>query len=238
MLNSARCRHRPMRKHLYTLYGGRYTRALLVEMVMLEGEIDYQLREVDIVQQEHRSVEFLSINPAGHVPAMITPEGVTLYETPAINLYLVEHHGLTDLAPTVDEPDRGPFLSRLFFLAGDLEPVMKRYFYPHRYVLRDEDTPIMKEESLRAAVERFAVIEERLGKVGPYYLGTRFLLVDLTLSFWACNLESEGLLNACPAVRNCVMLVKQRPKLRSKFSELELWREEYRALQARGEGVR
>ena len=48
---------------------------------MLEGEIDYQLREVDIVQQEHRSVEFLSINPAGHVPAMITPEGVTLYET-------------------------------------------------------------------------------------------------------------------------------------------------------------
>ena len=68
---------------MYILYGGRFTRTLIVEMVMAEGDIAYELREIDIFKQQHRSPEFLAINPAGWVPAMITPEGETLHETPA-----------------------------------------------------------------------------------------------------------------------------------------------------------
>ena len=73
---------------MYILYGGRFTRALMVEMVMAEGGIPYELRNVDIVAHEHRRPEYLAVNPAGWVPALLTPEGETLYETPAINLYL------------------------------------------------------------------------------------------------------------------------------------------------------
>ena len=47
----------------YILYGGRFTRALMVEMVMAEGDINYELREIDIVQKQHQSPEFLAINP-------------------------------------------------------------------------------------------------------------------------------------------------------------------------------
>ena len=32
---------------MYVLYGGRYTRSLLVEMVLTEGGIPYEVREVD-----------------------------------------------------------------------------------------------------------------------------------------------------------------------------------------------
>lgn len=63
---------------MYILYGGPFTRALIVEMVMAEGNIPYELREVDIVKQAHQSPEFLAINPAGYVPAVITPQGETL----------------------------------------------------------------------------------------------------------------------------------------------------------------
>ena len=49
----------------YILYGGRFTRALMVEMVMAEGDINYELREIDIVQKQHQSPEFLAINPSG-----------------------------------------------------------------------------------------------------------------------------------------------------------------------------
>jgi glutathione S-transferase len=79
---------------VYILYGGPYTRAFIVEMVMAEGAIAHEVRVVDIVDQEHRSPDYLAINPAGRVPTLITPEGVALYETPAINLYLTERHGL------------------------------------------------------------------------------------------------------------------------------------------------
>lgn len=222
---------------MYILYGGRFTRALIVEMVMLEGGIDHELRQIDIIEQEHRSPEFLCINPAGKVPAMITPEGEVLYETPAINLYLAERHKLTQLVPQPGEPERGVFLSGLFYVTDEVEPIMKRYFYPHRFVLRQKDTPAMKEQSLAMALERLDVIDRRLHDSGPYHLGQRFSLVDLTLSYWLAYLEPMGALEPCAALRRCLELVMGRPRLQDKFQELKTMRAEYARKQARDEGV-
>ncbi len=223
---------------MYILYGGPYTRALMCEMVMAEGGIAYELRAVDILRQEHRAPAFLAINPAGFVPAMITPEGETLHETPAINLYLAERHGLTHLAPGAEEPERGAFLSGLFYLTDELEPALKRYFYPHRFVLRAEDAPAMKARSLAGAVERLGVIEQRLRDGGPYFLGERFSLVDLTAAYWVACIQSEDPLESCPALKRCVARVMDRPKLRAKFDELEAWKADYAQLLERGEGVK
>ena len=162
---------------------------------------------------------------------------MNLYETPAINLYLAERHGLTHLAPRVDEPERGLFLSGLFHLTDELEPELKRYFYPHRYVLRDEDAPAMKARSLAIALERLGVIDRRLGDGGPYHLGERFSLVDLTMTYWGACIGSAGLFDPYPALRRCMKLVLDRPRLRPKFDELKAWRDDYAQMQARGEGV-
>lgn len=222
---------------MYILYGGTFTRALITEMVMAEGGIAYELRVVDIVGQEHRTPEFLAVNPVGRVPVLITPEGETLTETPAINLHLAERHGLTHLAPRSDEPERGRFLSGLFYLTGELEPAMKRYFYPHRHVLRAEDAPGIKRQALDSALERVAVIERRLGDGGPYHLGARFSLVDLVLTYWGVTFPDGPVLEPYPAVRRCMALVMARPKLRPKFDEMAAWTRDYAALQARGAGV-
>ena len=220
---------------MYVLYGGPLTRALINEMVMIEGGIDYELRPIDIIAGEHREPEFLAVNPAGRVPALITPDGETLYETPAINVYLAERHGLTDLAPTADEPERGRFLSALFYLTDELEPAMKRYFYPHRYVFRDEDTPAMKALALDTALGALGIIDGRLKGDGPYHLGGRFSLADLTLAFWAAFLDTGDTLAPCPAVERCMDLVRSRPKLRPLFDTLEGWHSEQQELQARGD---
>ena len=223
---------------MYILYGGGFTRALIVEMVLAEGGIPYELRNVDIVAHEHRKPEYLAINPFGWVPALITPEGRTLYETPAINLYLAEHHGLTHLAPALDDPDRGLFLSGLFSVTGDLEPILKRSFYPHRYVMREEDTAAMEERALAEALERLRVMEGRLRDNGPYHLGERFSLVDLTLCHWIAPFENWGMLPDCPALRRCLELVGTRPKLRHLFERQIAWNLEYAGMRARGEGVK
>lgn len=222
---------------MYVLYGGPFTRALIVEMVLAEGDIPYELRAVDIVKLEHRAPAFLAVNPAGRVPVLVTPEGETLYETPAINLYLAERHSLAHLVPRADEPERGSFLSGLFYLAGELEPALKRYFFPQRYVLRPEDAPAMRHKSLGDALEHLEVIELRLQETGPHHLGARFSLVDLTLAFWAACLEPAGRLDAFPAVQRCAQLVADRPKLRAKFAELKSDIADYDRLVARGEGA-
>ncbi len=115
---------------------------------------------------------------------------------------------------------------------------MKRVFFPHRYVLRPQDTAAAKQLALDAALERLQVIEERLGKGGPYYLGERFSLIDLTLSYWTGALASQGLLEPFPAIRACTALVRKRPKLQTHFAQLDEMRVTYAALQARDQGVR
>ncbi len=64
----------------YQLYGGRFTRALIVQMVMAEGGLEYDLLEIDILKNEHRSAKFLALNPAGYVPVLVKPDGEAVIE--------------------------------------------------------------------------------------------------------------------------------------------------------------
>lgn len=114
---------------------------------------------------------------------------------------------------------------------------MKRYFYPHRFVFRAEDAPAMKQQSLDVALDRLGVIEQHLRERGPHHLGERFSLVDLTMTYWAACIDSADVLEPYPALRRCMMLVVERPKLRPKFDDLKASKEEYTQMQARGEGV-
>lgn len=83
------------------LYGGQYTRALITEMIIAEGDIPYEHGEVDIVSKEQELADYLKICPTDMVPALITLSGKILYEVPAINLYIADTHQLTHVVPGV-----------------------------------------------------------------------------------------------------------------------------------------
>ena len=208
---------------MYILYGGGLTRTVGPQMVLHEGDLAYELREIDIMCDEHRRPEFLAINPAGYVPALITPEGQVLHEAAAIMLYLADRHGLDDLAPATDAPERGLFYSKLFFLTNDVQPAMKRYYFPHRHSTDDADTPRIKARALDTATERWAVVDDHLAAHGPYHLGARFSLVDLYMAMWAAfGFEPpETLLPQFPAVWRCYDLVAARPKIAALLKETE-----------------
>jgi glutathione S-transferase len=103
---------------------------------------------------------------------------------------------------------------------------MKRYFYPHRYVVREKDGPTLKEKALEEALNRLKVVDQRLSQNGPYHLGVRFSLVDIALSFWAATIEYLEGLEPYSAIRQCMQLVMQRPKLRPKFDDQLVWNKE------------
>jgi glutathione S-transferase len=198
---------------MYILYGGDFTRSGLVQWVLDEGGLDYTFRKVDIIKGEHRSPDFLAINPAGLVPVLITPEGETLTETAALMVHLADRHGLTDLAPSATDPLRGLFLSTIFFLASDIQAEMKRFHFPHRFSLRVEDNEKTQELTRAMVLSRLAVVNERLEKSGPYLLGTRFSLADAFLSFWMAYLGSDDVSARLQSIGRLYGLAKQRPKL-------------------------
>jgi len=209
-----------MEHPMYTLYGGGFTRAHMTEMVLTEIGQPYHLIEVDTENGAHPTPDYLKINPAGWVPALITPEGKTLCETHAINLYLADKHGPGWLSPPPDDPDRGLFLSALFYLAGELEPALKRYFYPHRYTLRQGDATAARQQALKHVGTCLKVINQRLEANGPYHLGTRYSLVDLGLSYWMLSIMNPADVAGFEAIDHCVSLVTTRPGLTHLFDDL------------------
>jgi glutathione S-transferase len=212
---------------MYILYGGDFTRTTLVQWVLEEGKIEYELRKIDILKGEHRSAEFLAINPAGLVPVLMTPEGEALHEVAALMLYLAGRHRLTELAPSPNDPDWGLFLSTVFHIAADIQSEMKRFHFPHRFSPRREDDAGIQALAKSLVLGRLSVIDTRLTKKGPYLLGTRFSLADFYLSFWIAYLDRDGVCQQLPSIAKLYDLVRSRPSATAYLEETERMAEAY-----------
>lgn len=221
---------------MYILYWSKLSIGSAVLMVLEELELEYEIREVDTITGQHRKPEYLAINPAGWIPSLITPEGLILHEAPGIMLTLADRHGRPGLVPEIDDPLRGLFYARYFFLVNDIHPVMKRYYYPHRYSTDPADTPRIKAQSLITARDRWRVLDDALKDNGPYLLGERLSVADIYMAFLAGSgfEPPEHLLDEFPAVRRCYDLVKARPRLTAQLDEVEGQMRDFTAAQAAG----
>lgn len=215
---------------MYILYGGDFTRSVLVQWVLEEGGIEHEFRKIDILKGEHKTPEFLAINPAGLVPVLITPEGQALFETAALMVYLADQHGLTELAPAPADPARGLFLSTIFYLASDIQSEMKRFHYPHRFSLRREDDAKVQDLARSTVLSRLAVMDGRLARNGPYALGTRFSLADAYLTYWVAWLGHSEVRRGLPSITKLYDLVRSRPGIGVYLKETERMAEEYASM--------
>ena len=200
---------------MYVLYGGGVTRSLGPQMMLEEGDIPYELRIVDDAKNEHQTAEYLTLNPAGFIPALQLPNGDVLHEAAAIMVYLAENHNLQNLMPTLGDPLRGLFFCKLFYQTNDVQPPICRFFRPERYSTNPDHVADIRQSARDTAMDRWAVLDSFLAKNGPYHLGDRFSLLDLHMTLWAAyGLEKPTtVINAFPAVRHCFELTTKRPKV-------------------------
>jgi glutathione S-transferase len=209
---------------MYTLYhqdGARSTAALLV---LEEAGLDYELRDVDISSEEHRSPDFLTVNPRGLIPTLVTETGETVCETAAIMMYLADRHRLTELAPLPEEPGRGVLHDWLFYHVGEVQEAGKRGAYANRYTTNVGDVPRIRLKARETLFSRWQIVDRHLADNGPYHLGDRFSLIELYLLTTAAWLEVRAggteewdgeygiSLDDLPAVKRCYELVAARPK--------------------------
>ncbi len=81
-----------------TLYGSTSTAALVVHWLLIELGIEHELVLLDFDAREHKSAEYLALNPAGVVPTLLI-DGLVLTEAAAIALYLADRHPGANLLP-------------------------------------------------------------------------------------------------------------------------------------------
>lgn len=199
---------------MYKLYWCAQTAAFGPQSVLEEIGIEHEIVPVDIYKDEHLTPEYLSMNPAGKVPALKLEDGRVMHEAAAIMLYLAETHQRSDLAPGLGDPIRGEFLSTFFFLTTVVQNAHKQFYYPHRFTTDQANTDAVKTQARLNITEEWKVIEKRLGAGGPFIFGDRYTLCDMfavMLITW--NPDATQLLTDFPGLKRCFDAALEKPAM-------------------------
>ncbi len=153
------------------LYYNERSRATISKWILDELGVKYDLLTIDFEKGEHKSAAFRAINPAGKLPALVDGEQ-RLFESVAIGLYLGDKYPEAGLAPALDSPLRGRYLSLMVYATSQLEPAMGDSF------LKQETDPSRGWTDFETVQQ--VLIQELAGQ--PYLLGENFSLADILIS--------------------------------------------------------
>ena len=152
------------------LYYNPKSRAAIAKWMLDECGADYETVPIDFTKREHKTPEFLKINPAGKLPALVDGE-VKIFENAAMCLYLGDKFPEAKLAPQIGAPERGRYLSLMVYSTSQLEPAMGDALLGVTTLAQRGWTDF---ETAKDVVER------ELGE-GPYLFGNWFTAADVMI---------------------------------------------------------
>ena len=126
-----------------------------------------------------KSAEHMKINPNGHIPAL-EDDGLVIWESMAINLYLADKYGQGKLWPS-SVAERGEVYKWSFFGMTEIEPPLMTLL-THKLFLppdqRDEKAITDATEKLKAPLK---VLDDHL-KGREWLVGKSFSIADLNVA--------------------------------------------------------
>ena len=113
---------------MYTLYYSPGSASLAVHWMLIDMGAPFEAKLVNIDTGAHRTPEYLRVNPAGRLPAMVV-DGAAHAESAALLMLLAERHPDKKLAPLPGAPGRASWLETMIYLANTMLPAMRDWFY-------------------------------------------------------------------------------------------------------------
>jgi len=156
-------------------------RGFRVVWLLEEMGLAYRLRPVDLLAGAENDPEFLAINPAGFIPAIVDGD-VTMVESIAIMEYLMARHGPTPLAPAPNDPTFPAY--QQFLHLGEAGLAASIYF-----VVGARNFAPQAERGNWSAGQALEVFESRLTLVtrqlerSPYLAGETFTAADISVTY-------------------------------------------------------
>ncbi|MCK0149014.1 glutathione S-transferase family protein [Marivita sp. S6314] len=146
----------------YILYYAPDNASLIIRLALEELHVPYTLSLVDRRQGAQHGAAYKSINPVGRIPALETADG-PMFETAAIGLWLSDRHrDHVRLSPATDAPERGRFLSWLFFLSNTVHAELRSLFYPHLVAGQTASAQAALSQQTRISLnQHFQVLNDR-----------------------------------------------------------------------------
>ena len=164
---------------MITVYGE--GRGFRVVWLLEEMGLSYRLRSVDLLADVSKDTEFMAVNPAGYIPALVDGD-VTIVESIAIMEYLLARYDPSPLARLSADSDFPAY--QQFLHLGEAGLMMPMYLARLSHVLAPENE--RNDWSARNAVEifksRLLLVTHQLAR-SPYLAGDTFTAADISVGY-------------------------------------------------------
>ncbi|MCC3415592.1 MAG: glutathione S-transferase family protein [Microcoleus sp. PH2017_29_MFU_D_A] len=178
-----------------------------VRLLLTQLNIPFDRTEINILQKESRTPEFLVKNPNGRIPVLEIVPGKFLFESNAIMFYLSEE---TEFFPS-DKFERAQVMQWLFFEQYSHEPFIatSRFWY---LTGKAEEYQAALQQKQAPGYAALGVMEQHLEK-NEFFVGDRYSIADIGL-FAYTHVAAEGGfdLTGFPAIKTWIERIKNQPR--------------------------
>lgn len=194
------------------LYGGPTPNARKIAIALLEMDLPWELHNVDILEGEQLTPEFLKLNPNNKTPVIVDDDGpdgtsLTLWETGAILLYLAEKTGrFIPASPTA----RAICWQWLMFQVSGVGPMFGQAIHFTHYA--KDKHPYAIERYTREVDRLLMVLNARL-KEAEWLAGDEYSIADMaTLPYLRRILIEKG--GEYPGIERWATAMTERPAVK------------------------
>jgi glutathione S-transferase len=180
-----------------TLYYAPMTCALVPYVTLTEAGADFAVVDLNTRTNEHRTPEFLSLNPKHKVPVLVI-DGEPLTENVAIQIWIARTFPAAKLLPAGQGEIRA--ISLMAWFASTIHPHLTPNARPQNYCDLPGSEESVKRVGNRMLFEDLAIADERL--TGCEWFFDDFTAVDAYF-FWCFRRAMSFQLDVSP-FRNCI----------------------------------
>jgi len=159
----------------YTLYWKQGTGSMVVEAALRLIGVAFD----EVLIDDTAKPEFLALNPAGKVPVLALACGPVIAESAAILLALDDMFPESRLLPPHGSPEHTNAVQWLIFMATNIYPAARRYYYPGRHTTdpSPEAANAIKQQAALDMDREFAQLAAAMQ--GPFLLGQTMTITDV-----------------------------------------------------------
>ncbi len=172
------------------LYHGPGTRSDRVKLLLDRLEFPYQMTLINQGAGEHKTPQYLRINPFGTLPGM-TVDGSPIVESAAQMLFIADLDPAHRFAPRAHDPMRKHYLHWMVTMPASLEPMVMPAFSR------------VPRPGVKKAARHAIAIQTQLFQ-GPFCAGDMLTAADIFVHWGLRFLGPMGLLDDAPVWRNYV----------------------------------
>ena len=178
----------PARSDVIQLYSLPTPNGVKVSIMLEETGLPYEAHLVDIMKDENKTAEFVSLNPNAKIPAMIDPDGpggkpIGLFESGAILVYLADRSG--KFLPR-DPAKRYETLAWLFFQMAAIGPMFGQVGFFHKFAGREYEDKRPLTRYVDETKRLLGILEDRLKDHD--WVMDEYSIADIATLGWVRNL--------------------------------------------------